>query len=123
MKDYFPEKPWACHCGCGFDAIDSKLVEMLNQARERANIPFIITSACRCEKYNAEVGGKFHSAHTRGLAVDISYENGEILYKIVRSLLLVGFARLEIGRTDVGRGWIHVDRDLEKPWPCMWVEI
>jgi hypothetical protein len=55
MKDYFPEKPWAC--GCGFDRIDPELVERLNRARELASVPFEITSACRCSRHNAAEGG------------------------------------------------------------------
>lgn len=120
--DYFPEKPWSCNCGCGFSDIDARLVQKLNVARDLARVPFKINSACRCQQYNASVGGVPSSAHTKGLAVDIAYSNGDVLFRMVRALMQAGFERVEIGKTGPAAGWVHVDLDHSKPWPCMWVE-
>ncbi|MBI5579622.1 MAG: hypothetical protein HY895_10755 [Deltaproteobacteria bacterium] len=82
-KDYFPEKPRACKCGCGFDHIDQDLVKRLNFARELAGVPFEINSACRCEKHNAAEGGKPGSAHTTVKAVDIKVHNNKHRYFVL----------------------------------------
>ena len=73
-----------------------KLLEMLDEAREEAGVPFIITSGVRKPKKNQKAGGADDSAHMRGLAVDISIPNSHARYKILRGLILVGFHRLGI---------------------------
>jgi zinc D-Ala-D-Ala carboxypeptidase len=118
MKDYFPEKPWACKCGCGYNKISPFLVSRLNEAREKAGIPFNIISACRCSKHNAEEGGEINSAHLTGEAVDIMLTGVVSLSRIVivESLLSVGFRRIGIGKT-----FVHADVSLILPHPRMWL--
>ena len=116
MIDYFPEKPWACKCGCGYDKINPELVRMLNEAREMANTPFVITSACRCEKHNKEEGGKPNSAHLTGEAVDIQAIDGKSKFIILSSLLDIGFERVGIGKT-----FIHADTSTSLPFPTIWL--
>ena len=115
-KDYFPEKPWACKCGCGYDNIDSLLVNMLNMARYYANTAFVITSACRCTAHNFDEGGKDNSSHLTGLAADIRCLHSHKRYKIMRGLDKAGFKRIGMAKT-----FIHVDVDDTKPQPCVWV--
>lgn len=89
--------------------LDTRLVSMLDCAREKAGIPFIITSGLRTADQNAKVGGVSDSAHLKGLAVDIFCPNSTNRYKILKSLLEVGFTRIELCSRHV-----HADIDSMK---------
>lgn len=115
MNDYFPEKPWACKCGCSFDRIDPDLVHRLNLARELAGVPFEIDSACRCAKHNAAVGGTPGSAHTTGEAADIRVHNNYHRYLILAGLFGSGFKRIGIGSY-----FIHADVAENLPQQVIW---
>lgn len=65
---------FACKCGCGFDTVDIELVQALQALRDYGGVPIVITSGCRCEEYNAKVGGGTNSQHLRGRAADIVIE-------------------------------------------------
>lgn len=54
---HFKESEFTCNCGCGLNNINDVVVQMLDTARELAQVPFKINSACRCEKHNKMVGG------------------------------------------------------------------
>jgi len=71
LNEYFKRSEFACRCGCGFDTVDAKLVNILTEVREHFNLPVIINSGCRCQHHNAAVGGKPHSYHLTGRAADI----------------------------------------------------
>ena len=45
---------------------------MLDDARHKAGVSFVITSGVRCSSHNRAVGGKKSSSHLKGLAADIS---------------------------------------------------
>ena len=87
-----------------------RLILMLDQAREIAGVPFIITSGLRTADQNRAVGGVSDSAHLKGLAVDLQCKNSNTRFKIVKSLLEVGFNRIEIAPLH-----IHTDIDNLKP--------
>ena len=106
--DFFKEKDFACPC-CGRNFIDLKLVMKLDLARTIAGIPFIINSACRCEKHNYDVGGSVTSSHKEGLAVDIKCVNSVDRFIIINALIRVGFVRILIYKN-----FIHVDIDSSK---------
>ena len=120
----FKKSEFACQCGCGTNNPSEELVTRLDDARDIAGVPFIITgasgSACRCVKHNAEVGGSKTSSHlttdiVQGTAVDIKYTNSLQMFKIVQGLLEAGFERI-----GVGRSFIHADVDTTKPKKVMW---
>jgi zinc D-Ala-D-Ala carboxypeptidase len=106
---HFKIDDFKCPC-CGVNNIDLFLVEMLDVARSRAGIPFTINSGCRCAKHNKDVKGSFDSSHLVGKAVDIDTQGILDRYLIVKSLLDIGFIRIEIGST-----WTHADIDYTKP--------
>jgi uncharacterized protein YcbK (DUF882 family) len=116
MTDYFPEYPWPCKCGCNKDNHHPELVQRLNDARQIARIPFVITSACRCEKKNAEVGGKPDSAHLAGYAADIACQRSSDRFIMVQALMIAGFRRIECGPKH-----IHVDIDPTKVADVLWL--
>ena len=66
----FSREEFACSCGCGFDAVDVELLEVLEDVRDQFNTPIRINSGCRCESHNKAVGGSSNSQHIKGKAVD-----------------------------------------------------
>ena len=55
-------------CGGGIEHMNQDLLMMLDQVRDRAGIPLVLSSAYRCPAHNQAVGGVDDSAHTRGYA-------------------------------------------------------
>jgi hypothetical protein len=111
---YFNKDEFACAC-CGKVEIDELLATMLDGAREIAGVPFVITSGYRCEKHNAEVGGKVGSSHVKGMAVDIATPDSATRYAVLDGLLGAGFSRIGIGG-----GFIHADVDTDKEPDVVW---
>lgn len=72
---YFKYGEFTCHCGCGYNTVDIRLVKILDDIRKHYGKPAIITSGVRCEKHNKEVGGVSNSWHIRRKAADF-YING-----------------------------------------------
>lgn len=68
----FRRSEFACKDGCGFDDIDLKVVQALQELRDKLNKPIHILSGCRCPAHNAAVGGAGGSQHMLGKAVDIT---------------------------------------------------
>jgi zinc D-Ala-D-Ala carboxypeptidase len=106
--------------------MDGPFLIRLDDARERAGVPFRVTSGYRTREHNAKVGGVEDSAHTKGLAVDIAYRDASELLAIVTALAAVGFNRLGLqveeifSRNSQPYGFIHVDLDDSKPRPAFW---
>lgn len=87
---------------------------VLDEAREIAGIPFIINSAYRSPEHPLSIKNP-SSSHIKGLAVDIKATDSKTRFKIVQSLLKVGFTRIGIADT-----FIHVDLDLDKTKNVIW---
>jgi uncharacterized protein YcbK (DUF882 family) len=104
-----PDKP-----GSGAQ-MDADFLQMLDDARERAGVPFIINSGYRTVKQNNAVGGVSNSSHIRGYAADIVCTASRNRFHIVRALISVGFDRIGIGET-----FIHVDNDPNKADDVIW---
>jgi|TARA_R110002110_G_scaffold376791_2_gene587208 zinc D-Ala-D-Ala carboxypeptidase len=103
-----PDKP-----GSGKN-MDKDFLEMLDCAREEAQIPFKINSGFRTEAKNKEIyrllrKTPIKSSHLKGYAADIHCNNSQHRSIIVRALINVGFTRLGIAAT-----FIHVDNDQDK---------
>ena len=71
LSAHFSRKEFECSCGCGFDTVDSVLLEALESIRNHFERPVRITSACRCHEHNKKVGGSTNSQHKKGRAADI----------------------------------------------------
>jgi uncharacterized protein YcbK (DUF882 family) len=63
----------------------------------------IVTSASRCAKQNARVGGKPGSFHKKGCAFDIACPDGFYMRRLVLLALKHGFT------VGVAAGFIHLD--------------
>lgn len=95
--------------------MDEEFLLMLNEAREEAGIPFIITSGYRTKQHNEDVGGVADSSHLKGLACDIASMDSRTRFLIVGALLEVGFNRIGIAGT-----FIHIDLDRDKTQFLIW---
>lgn len=97
------------------EKMDLLFLLMLDKCRDIAGIPFYITSGYRTEKHNKKIKGVKDSAHTKGLAVDISAVSSTERYTIINAAIRVGFKRIGIGQK-----FIHLDTDLSKTQEVMW---
>lgn len=95
--------------------MDIDFLEMLDEARTVAGIPFVITSGYRTEEWNEIVGGTSDSSHMKGCAADIACASSRDRFLILCSLVEAGFDRIGIGED-----FIHVDSDWEKSAAIIW---
>lgn len=95
--------------------MNQDFLDLLDKARERAAVPFRITSGYRTEKHNRDCGGVPNSSHRYGLAADISCVNSARRFLIIEALLYVGITRIGISHT-----FIHCDMSLDKPQNLIW---
>jgi uncharacterized protein YcbK (DUF882 family) len=97
------------------DLMDEMFLEMLDETRHQAGIPFQITSGYRTNQHNALVGGSNGSSHTKGLAADIRCKGSLERFKIITSALEVGFTRI-----GVSGNFIHIDSSRDKIQNVIW---
>ena len=102
--------------GSGFK-MNSKFVELLDQARGIANCPFRVSSGYRTKNHNLKVGGRIGSSHCKGLAVDLVYKNNNELFLILNALMRVGICRFGISYKSK---FIHADMDISKTQNTIW---
>jgi zinc D-Ala-D-Ala carboxypeptidase len=100
--------------------MDENFLELLDEARDYAGIPFVITSGFRSVAYNRELieqgfSASKNSSHLLGLAADIRIRNSTERWIILDALLEVGVTRIGIGH-----GFIHADVDPLKESHVVW---
>jgi len=105
MSKYFKDKE---------ENMNVDFLAKLDEAREYANIPFIINSAYRSPEHPLSIKNP-SSSHIKGLAVDISVKDSRARFLILDALLAVGFNRIGIADT-----FIHVDSDVDKSQNVIW---
>jgi len=108
---YFSDSETMCRCGCGMN-ITRQLLIKLNEAREVAALPFVITSGARCANHNRNVGGTPNSSHLRGLAVDIACPSSQARFAILKGLYAAGFRRIGYNQA---KNFFHCDIDESLP--------
>ena len=96
------------------DNMNVDFLAKLDEAREFANIPFIINSAYRSPSHPESIKNPT-SSHIKGLAVDIKAKDSITRFKVLDALIAVGFNRIGIAGT-----FIHVDLDLDKSQNVIW---
>lgn len=112
---YFSLNEFKCPC-CSQVIIKRELLNLLDEARDIAGIPFKINSGYRCETHNKKIGGKPTSSHLQGYAADISAPTSHHRYLIINALLKAGASRIGIAKN-----FIHVDCDISKPKDIVWL--
>lgn len=101
--------------------MDDAFLQMLDDARGIAGIPFRITSGFRTPSHNAYVGGKIPnnkskgSSHLYGYAADIACNNSADREIILAALIKAGIRRVGISNT-----FIHADKDPDK-FSAVWL--
>lgn len=111
FSEHFAKEEFVCHCcGRGADKIDTKLIELLEDLREKAGAPIHVNCGYRCPKHNEEVGGVLNSQHVFGTAADITIPQigFSATERLVKQSLFDGkgyYPPLENG----GSWFIHVD--------------
>lgn len=108
-KHFLPEE---------IEGLDLKLVGMLDDARDRAGVPFVITSGKRSHDANLAAGGVEDSSHLRGLAVDI-----QCLDATIRFFMLVGIVQAGFRRIGIYDRHIHCDCDESLPQNVIWTGV
>ena len=90
LSAHFSRSEFACKCGCGFDTVDVKLIQVLEAIRSAVGKPLIIKSGCRCLSHNIRVGGAKKSQHLFGRAADIWLRghDGEEMARLAEIILL-----------------------------------
>tara|TARA_E500000318_G_C3426271_1_gene159301 strand:+ start:7 stop:363 length:357 start_codon:yes stop_codon:yes gene_type:complete len=104
-----PDKPGSGH------NMQLSFLELLDNARQIAGIPFKINSGFRTPEHNEKVGGAESSSHLRGHAADIHVSSSTYRYEILSALLEAGFTRIGIAKN-----FIHVDNDPIKTQKVIW---
>ena len=105
----FKVSEFACKCGCGFDDIDQRVINMCQIIRDALGVPVHVNSGCRCEKHNANVGGVKGSNHTKGLAADLSCSLGAVkMFETVKKLHAEGKLP-DLDYCKRYKSWIHID--------------
>lgn len=100
---------------CTMSDMDAGFLEMLDEARGIANVPFIVNSAYRTLEYEVSIGRDGSSSHTKRVAVDLKATGSRQRYRIIKGLLQAGFHRIGIGED-----FIHVDDDPDKDSEVIW---
>ena len=95
--------------------MDVDFLAKLDEAREYAEIPFIINSAYRSPEHKESIKNPT-SSHIKGLAVDIKAKDSKTRGIILEALRSVGFTRIGISKT-----FIHVDLDYSKSQNVTWL--
>ena len=77
-----------CKCSsrlCHYTLLNPRLAEKIALVRGASDSQLTITSAFRCQTWNEEVGGVEESFHTKGSAVDLYPDDGEVeaLYNLM----------------------------------------
>lgn len=101
---YFTRAEFACKCGCGLDTIDYETVMGCHAIREHFGRPTRINSGCRCESYNAAIGGSPGSYHVKCRAADVEVED-------VPASIVQEFVEQELDMGGVGcyESFTHID--------------
>jgi zinc D-Ala-D-Ala carboxypeptidase len=113
-KYFKPDEFAKCIPSCRIDDLHHQLLKMLDEAREKAFVPFIVNSAYRTREYEISKGRTGLSSHCKGLAVDIKCNDSIDRFLMIKALIDTGFRRIGIYET-----FIHVDIDDTKP-NCIW---
>jgi len=72
IAQHFDRVNFECHCGCGYDDVDPRVVRIVEDVRMHFNSPTVINSGCRCLAWNRKQGSKDTSQHVMGKAADIA---------------------------------------------------
>ena len=93
-------------------------MELMDDIRERAGFPFVVTSGYRCEDHPIEARKSAPGAHTTGKAIDIAV-SGEKALRLIELAQQAGIKRIGVNQKGSGR-FIHLDVCHDRPSPAIW---
>ena len=102
-----PDRP-----GSGEKYMDREFLAMIDAAAHLCKLQFLIVSGFRTKYENSRWDDSTVSSHLIGKAAIIRCENAKKRYKMIASLMEVGFSRIGISRD---QKTIYVDNDDQKP--------
>lgn len=107
----FKVSEFTCHCGCGFNIIDQRVIDMCQTIREALGVPVHVNSGCRCANKNKACGGSDGSFHMKGKAADLSCCLGAVkMFEAVQKLKAEGkLPNLEYCILYRRKNFIHID--------------
>lgn len=120
LSTYFQRSEFSCRCGCGYNTVDSDLLQVLEDLREELQVPVYINSGCRCSVHNRNEGGALRtevspgSQHLYGKAADI-VARGVTPDTVYGYLADTWGHRVSLGRYDT---FTHVD--VRTTGPVTW---
>lgn len=110
-----PDRP-----GSG-ELMEHEVVQALDIARDIYGFPMVVTSGFRTIEYNRSLIERGYpaspnSSHLLGWAVDLAVPDSSKRFLMLEALLDAGFHRVGLGKS-----FIHVDLDPNKPGNVLWV--
>jgi len=93
------------------------LQEMIRLFDKVCDSEIIATSGFRTKEENDEAGGVPNSSHLKGMAIDLACPDSNVRHKILFASIAIGFKRIGLGKEH-----IHLDIDLEKPYPVIFFD-
>ena len=114
-KYFKPEEFEQCSPSCSIEDMDQDFLNLLDDLREKAGIPLVLSCAYRSKEHDKSKGRSGNSAHTQGLAVDIRCASGPNRMKILQAAIA-----LRIRRIGIDGSFIHVDASKTLPQDTIW---
>ena len=115
LSTHFSREEFRCRCGCGYDTVDTELLQILEFIRQHYQKPVTITSGCRCKAHNESIGGSDNSQHIYGRAADFQVEDVRPLevYELIDNIHpnKYGLGVYIRGNS----GWVHIDSRTDSP--------
>ena len=105
VSKHFKYKEFACPCCNKTKPIDPRFIYLLQNLRDKLNIPIYVTSGLRCLNYNKKIGGYYNSAHIFGKGADIRILGMSII-KLAKEAKEIGFSRIGLYPYS---NFVHVD--------------
>lgn len=100
---YFSENEFK-KLSCRIADINPSSLKRLDDMREKAGIPIVLTSAYRTPEEDIKKGRSGHSAHTLGCAFDIACITPRTRHILLKAAIDAGF-----GRIGIAKNFLHVD--------------
>jgi uncharacterized protein YcbK (DUF882 family) len=117
LSEHFTREEFTCRDGCGFDAIDPRLVFALEILRRDMRCAVHILSGCRCLAHNRAVVGAKDSKHLSGIAADITVPGVPIRQVCQQAMRIPEFTGIGL---DEQRHMLHLDVRED---PARWVYL